>query len=1195
MQLYYERPREVRREATPVSEVVEKSGIPNAIPQRKVIMNPSEPDLKAIFSEALEHPSGPERSAFLDRACRENPRLYLQVEALLTSHDTGGFLGSESESADLHVASLDVVSEHDAIITLPHARMDEGSGAMIGPYKLLQKIGEGGMGVVFLAEQEKPVRRKVALKIIKPDMDTRQFVSRFEAERQALAMMNHPNIARVLDAATSETGRPFFVMELVDGMSITEYCDRNSLTPVERLELFIPVCQAIQHAHQKGIIHRDIKPSNVLVTLHEGKPVPKVIDFGVAKAVDQRLTENSMITELGAVIGTLEYMSSEQAEKGELDIDTRSDIYSLGVMLYELLTGSTPLERAKLCTLAYSEVLRRIREEEPTKPSTRLSESNDALSLISARRKTEPARLTKLVRGDLDWIVMKSLEKDRRRRYETATSLVRDIQRYLDGDPVEACPPSATYKLKKIARKHRVALLTAGAFAILLMAATVVSVALAVSANRERVRAEEGEQLAIEAVKQFRDAVVETPQLRNNPSLTPLRNNLLKGPLSFFTRLRDRLQTNPRTTHDSLERFALASFDLGELTNEIGDKGNALRAYEEARAIRERLAKEYPSHTKCQGELARTHNHIAILQADLGRSAEALASYERGRAIREQVMRAEPSIKEHQNEVAASYCNIGNLQKETGRPAEAMLSYEKARAISERLVAEDPARALFRFDLAMTYNNIGSLLSQMGRLEETLASYKQAFALFEPLARDNPSNTDYQSRLALSHHNIGDLMREMGRWPEALASHEQARKIQEQLASENPSVIRFQSELAYSYLSIGFLKNVTGRPAETLSSYEQARAIQERLAQENPAVIRFQSDLALTLHNIATELNRIGRPTEALSSYEQARVLRERLAGENPTISLHQINLAATLNDLGVLQGGMTRWAEAMGSFEQARAIRERLAREQPESPDIASELGGTLSNMAWVALNNRQFEKAWDHSKRAIEWQRKALAANPNRPQSRLFLANHLKNLIQSAEGLGRADEAAKAQGELDELHNSDPRIVALDARLSDVLKGQSPRDAAERLQLASHANERSLHAASARLYAEALANDPKLADDRQAQHPYNAACAAALAGSGKCKDDPQPDDGTRAKLRRQAREWLQAELAAWASCHDSGATEMKAKIAPILEHWKADSDLAGIRDEKELAKLPAEERSALKPLWTDVDRLLSKATGNK
>jgi serine/threonine protein kinase len=300
---------------------------------------------------------------------------------------------------------------------------------VIGPYKLLQVIGEGGMGTVFMAEQTRPVRRMVALKVIKPGMDSRQVLARFEAERQALALMDHPNIARVLDAGTTGSGRPYFVMELVKGKPIATYCDEKRLGVRERLELFADMCRAVQHAHQKGIIHRDLKPSNVLVAPYDGRPVVKVIDFGVAKATGQRLTDKTMFTAFGALVGTLEYMSPEQAEVNNQDIDTRSDIYSLGVLLYELLTGSTPLTRQRLVGAALLELLRVVREEEPPRPSTRLSESKDLLPSISAQRQTEPAKLTKLVRGDLDWIVMKALEKDRNRRYETAAGLAMDVRR----------------------------------------------------------------------------------------------------------------------------------------------------------------------------------------------------------------------------------------------------------------------------------------------------------------------------------------------------------------------------------------------------------------------------------------------------------------------------------------------------------------------------------------------------------------------------------------------------------------------------------------------------------------------------------------------------------------------------------------------------------------------------------------------
>ncbi len=361
----------------------------------------------------------------------------------------------------------------------------------IGPYKLMEKIGEGGFGLVYVAEQQSPVKRKVALKVIKPGMDSREVIARFEAERQALAMMDHPNIARVFDAGTTELGHPYFVMELVRGVPITEYCDEQRLTMRERLELFVSVCQAVQHAHQKGIIHRDIKPSNVLVTLHDGRPVVKVIDFGVAKAVHQQLTDKTIYTRFAQVIGTPLYMSPEQAEMSGLDIDTRSDIYSLGVMLYELLTGTTPFDRERLAKLALDERVQIIRHEEPPKPSTRLRQSGDTLPSIAEQRRIEPAKLSRMFRGDLDWITMKALEKDRTRRYETASALAADVLRYLQDEPVEASPPSTAYRLKKFARRYRKVLATATAFVALLLAGIVVSAGFAISESKSRGLAEQ--------------------------------------------------------------------------------------------------------------------------------------------------------------------------------------------------------------------------------------------------------------------------------------------------------------------------------------------------------------------------------------------------------------------------------------------------------------------------------------------------------------------------------------------------------------------------------------------------------------------------------------------------------------------------------------------------------------------------------
>jgi WD40 repeat protein/serine/threonine protein kinase len=416
---------------------------------------------RSLFIAALEKDDPAERQAFLNEHCGANVALREQVMKLLQAHvAASGILDRPAVGAGSQPDDLCPMSTQDA------PPLAETPGSRIGPYKLLQQLGEGGMGTVFLAEQQEPVQRQVAFKVIKAGMDSAHVLARFEAERQALALMDHPNIARVLDAGATDSGRPYFVMELVKGIPITRYCDQECLTPRERLELFIPVCQAVQHAHQKGIIHRDLKPSNVLIALYDGKPVPKVIDFGVAKATAQKLTDRTMFTQVGQIVGTLEYMSPEQAELNQLDVDTRSDIYSLGVLLYELLTGSPPFTAQQLRSAAFTDMLRIIREVEPTKPSTKISGSKE-LPSIAAKRKMEPKRLARLVRGDIDWIVMKCLEKERGRRYETANGLARDVERYLADEPVSAGPPGAAYRLHKFVRRNRGPVL---AVALLLLA-----------------------------------------------------------------------------------------------------------------------------------------------------------------------------------------------------------------------------------------------------------------------------------------------------------------------------------------------------------------------------------------------------------------------------------------------------------------------------------------------------------------------------------------------------------------------------------------------------------------------------------------------------------------------------------------------------------------------------------------------------
>src|SRR5262245_54984620 len=464
--------------------------------------------MQEIFLAAVELHRPEDWGAYLDQACADDPELRRQLDLLLKAHVEAGSLPGAALRAQVQSGANQIEAETP--------------GSIIGPYKLVEPIGDGGMGTAWMAQQTVPVKRAVALKLIKAGMDSRQVIARFEAEQQALALMDHPNISRVLEAGTTGAGRPYFVMELVKGVPITRYCDEHHLTPRQRLELFLPVCQAVQHAHHKGIIHRDLKPSNVLVALYDGRPVPKVIDFGVAKAAGQPLTGKTLVTGFGAIVGTLEYMSPEQAEINQLDIDTRSDVYALGVLLYELLTGTTPLEHKQAKEAGLLEALRIIREEETQRPSTRLSTAEE-LPTIAANRGTEPKKLSALFRGELDWIVMKAHEKDRNRRYETAIAFGMDVQRYLADEPVLACPPSAGYRLRKFVRRNRTALVTAVLVFLALLAGTGLSTWQAVratnaeraarlseedaearraDAERQIVRAEAGETLAGERLVQ---------------------------------------------------------------------------------------------------------------------------------------------------------------------------------------------------------------------------------------------------------------------------------------------------------------------------------------------------------------------------------------------------------------------------------------------------------------------------------------------------------------------------------------------------------------------------------------------------------------------------------------------------------------------------------------------------------------------
>ena len=766
--------------------------------------------LKEIFLAAVEENPPEEREAYLDRACGHDPQLRAQVSLLLAAHagaapahgpETPGRppppptlaptapdearseSAGEVDDADLETAPASASDDVtvDAPATARPASLPpivEGPGSQIGPYRLLQQIGEGGMGAVFMAEQERPVRRRVALKVIKPGMDSAQVLARFEAERQALALMEHPNIARVLDAGATDSGRPFFVMELVNGIPIIEYCDQARLSPRERLELFVAVCRAIQHAHQKGIIHRDIKPSNVLVTLIDGKPVPKVIDFGIAKATDQRLTERTLFTQFGSIVGTLEYMSPEQASLSGLDVDTRSDIYSLGVMLYELLTGSTPLERHRLREAGYAEVLRRIKEEEPPRPSTRLSGSGDGLASIAALRNTEPARLTRLVRGELDWIVMRALEKDRNRRYEAATGLARDVERYLADEPVEACPPSAGYRLRKFARQHRAALGTAATIAAVLVAATAVSAWQAIRATRAERHAVEAAEVLQETNTFFIDDLLANSRLESQ-----LDAGIHPDPNIKVRTLVD------RAAGQIERRFAARPLIEAAVRHMIGTVYSSLGLPAQARPHLER-AEELR-----RGLLGEAHRDTITSMSGLGTVEIDLSLYDRAEGrLRHAWELARARYGETSSLANRVAMNLGRCLLDTGRYAEAeSLERHALKSNPGRTAQERNRRIMDRISLAVTLESRGADLDAEAIFQEALADARTTYGDDHPM-------------VPLLLHNLASMQLNRNRFAEAERLAREALEIARRLLGDrHPLTLASMGRLGVSLAAQGRL------------------------------------------------------------------------------------------------------------------------------------------------------------------------------------------------------------------------------------------------------------------------------------------------------------------------------------------------------------------------------------------------------
>ena len=731
----------------------------------------------AIVDEALSLPAAG-RGAYLDRACGGDGALRRRVDELL---------GAEGSARAFRALAA---GPTESVRASPMA--GDAPGDRIGRYRLLQEIGEGGCGTVYVAEQEEPVRRRVALKVIKLGMDTREVVARFEAERQALAIMDHPNIAKILDGGATETGRPYFAMELVRGTKITDFCDQNNLSIAARLGLFSQICQAIQHAHQKGIIHRDIKPSNILVTLHDGAPVPKVIDFGISKAMDGRLTDHTLFTAFQQFIGTPAYMSPEQAEMSGIDIDTRSDIYSLGVLLYELLAGRPPFDPRSLHQAGLDEIRRIIREVEPARPSKMLSTlPAEELSAVARSRGTDPARLSHILGGDLDWIVMRCLEKNRARRYETPTALAADIARHLNNEPVVARPPGGLYRLGKLVRRNRLAFAAGTALAVALVAGSVISTLQAVRAVRaerlaslERGKAD-GERARVEDLLTFMLGDLRG-QLERVGRLDVLESVANKA-MAYFASL------SPGELDDTtLARHAQALTQIGEIRMAQGHYAEAGAAFSEAYGRASVLAARHPKNGEMLFDLGQAEYWIGYVHYKRGES----------RAADEWLTRYYDTCKE--------------------------------------LVSLDPARPAWQGELAYGLHNLAVVHEELGESALAKSDAMSELAVLEKMIALDPNNLDLQSRLADAHSWLGEFAERQGDLDEAMKQYETQAMLDERLAESDPGTVGRRFDEGNALMFEVYTDMATGRFSAAGSPIGRARALYDDLVAHDASNLRWR-------------------------------------------------------------------------------------------------------------------------------------------------------------------------------------------------------------------------------------------------------------------------------------------------------------------------------------------------------------------
>ncbi len=945
-------------------------------------------DEEVVFNAARRIEASEARRLYVEQACGPDRDLRARIEALLRVHDQErSFLEPPTQWLPAGAGGA----------------VREGPGTVIGPYQLLEQIGEGGFGVVFRAEQQQPLRRQVALKVIKPGMDTRQVVARFEAERQALALMAHPNIAQVLDGGATASGRPYFVMELVKGLPVTAFCDQNQLSIRQRLELFVGVCQAVQHAHQKGIIHRDLKPSNVLVALYDGKPVPKVIDFGIAKALGQRLTDKTLLTHAAQLVGTPLYMSPEQAALGGLDVDTRTDIYTLGVLLYELLTGTTPFEPARLRAVSFDEVRRIIREEEPARPSARLTTLGDAALTATADRQSDLARLSRLCRGELDWIVMKCLEKDRARRYDTADGLARDIQRYLNEEPVEASPPSTTYRVKKFLRRHRGPALAAALLLLLLVAGVVGTTIGLVLAERAKETAEKRLDQIEKGIDLLGSLFEDLDPWAEEKEGRPLRAILGDRLDEAAAHLEGAAVGDPLVVARLQDR-------LGQTYLALGHAARAEALFTKAHATRQvKLGADDPLTLATATRLAGTY-------LDLGKRIEAIALFEQVWNDQVKVLGA------HHLDTLTTQHNLGWAYRVAGRPAEAVALLEQVRDERLKQLGPDHDQTLATLQqLAGAYMTAEKRTEAVNLLRQVLDvrvqkhgadhphaiaalnslayAYQYAFKMPEALALFKQARDASLLRLGPYHPLTLTILRNLGhmyrayRWtPEAIALLEDVReRMLLILGDSHPATLATLNQLAMAHED-------AGDSDKALPLFQQAAVGVERLQ-------FVHGDAGLIIHNLC-------KCHERLNQFDEAEVWRRKwLAVVKQKDGPESAAYAGELARRGANLLQQNKHADAEPVLRECLAIFHKGQSDTWAADHARSLLGAALLGQRRYAEAEPLLVQGYRGMKKAEQERRPKHHGPPTGPR----LTEALERLVRLYDAWGKEAEAAQWRKELD------------------------------------------------------------------------------------------------------------------------------------------------------------------------------------